>query len=87
MITFMGDPHSALTQALGMVLDHPGPVGKGLVGPRCKRFAMYIEDGVIKVWKVSEGEDDPAGDDDPSATLAGAMIAEIKKLPSSDKEL
>ena len=70
MITFMGDPHSALTQALGMVLDHPGPVGKGLVGPRCKRFAMYIEDGTIKFWAVSEGPDDPAGDDDPSATVA-----------------
>ena len=86
MITFLADPRSEVTGALGMILDHPGPISK-LGYNRSKRFAMYIEDGVIKVWKVSEGEDDPAGDDDPSATLAGAMIAEIKKLPSSDKEL
>ena len=27
MITFMGDPSRAVTDALGMVLDHPGPMG------------------------------------------------------------
>ena len=65
-ITMMGDPSGKVTRALGMVLDHPGPMAV-LGYERCKRFAMYIEDGVIKVVHVAEkgpaGEDDPAGDD------------------------
>ena len=34
---------------------------------------MYLQDGVVKVFAVAErgpnGEDDPAGDDFPGATL------------------
>jgi hypothetical protein len=30
------------------VLDHPGPMGV-LGYKRCKRFALYIVDGVVKV--------------------------------------
>ena len=41
MITFLADTRSELTQALGVVLDHPGPMGV-LGNPRCKRFAMYL---------------------------------------------
>jgi peroxiredoxin len=66
-ISFLGDPNSELTTSLGMTLDNPGPVGK--LGPnRCKRFGMYVVDGVVKVIQVSEnkgGADDPAGDDFP----------------------
>ena len=47
---------------------------------RCKRFAMFIEDGEIKAWKVSEGPDDPAGDEDPSATTVDAMIAAVDEI-------
>jgi len=86
MITFLGDPGSVLTQALDMVLDHPGPMSK-LGYPRCKRFAIYAEDGVIKVWKLSEKEDDPAGDDDPSAVLPDAMISSIMAAQPSFPEL
>ena len=77
LITMMGDPSGALTAALGVQLIHPGPESKGIIG-RCKRFAMFVDDGVIKVFKISEAEDDPAGDDKPEATLAPAMIAAIK---------
>ena len=86
MITFLADLRSEVTGALGMILDHPGPISK-LGYNRSKRFAMYIVDGIIKAWKVSEAPDDPAGDDDPSATLAPAMIEEINKLAPADKEL
>lgn len=87
MITFMGDPSRAVTDALGMVLDHPGPMGV-LGYKRCKRFAMFIEDGEIKAWKVSEGPDDPAGDEDPSATTVDAMIAAVDEIyPYSATEL
>jgi peroxiredoxin len=53
---------------------------------RCKRFALYLEDGVIKVWRVSEGPDDPAGDSDPSATTAEAMIAAIDELATASEK-
>mmetsp|Transcript_4282 Transcript_4282/g.7178 ORF Transcript_4282/g.7178 Transcript_4282/m.7178 type:complete len:102 (-) Transcript_4282:282-587(-) len=79
LITFMGDPSGALTQSLDVVLDHPGPMSV-LGGPRCKRFALYAEDGVVKAINVSEGPDDPAGDEDPSASCAPAMINVIKQL-------
>lgn len=77
-ITFLADPASELTRALDMELTHEGPLGKGLFG-RCKRHALYVVDGAIKVIRISEGPDDPAGDDDPSATLADAMLEAIQK--------
>jgi 2-Cys peroxiredoxin 5 len=79
MITFMGDPAGAFTGGLSpsKVLDHPGPVSV-LGGPRCKRFAMYVDDGVVKYEAVSEGPDDPAGDSDPSATCVEAMLEGVK---------
>ena len=83
LLTLMGDPSGAVTQSLGMVLDHPGPMAK-LGYPRSKRFALYAEDGIIKVVKISEGgpmgEEDPAGDDFPEATLAPAMIKAIAEM-------
>mmetsp|Transcript_13575 Transcript_13575/g.19910 ORF Transcript_13575/g.19910 Transcript_13575/m.19910 type:complete len:94 (+) Transcript_13575:394-675(+) len=77
MVTMMGDPHGELAEALDMKMTHPGPPGeKGLIG-RSKRHALFVDDGVVKVVRVSEAPDDPAGDDDPSATMAGAMLEAI----------
>lgn len=78
MLQFMADPSSDLTRALDMELTHPGPREKGLFN-RCKRHAIYAVDGVMKVIHVSEAEDDPAGDSDPSYTLAEAMIEAIEE--------
>merc|ERR1711908_51909 len=78
-ITMMCDPAATLTKALGVELTAAGPAAKGIIG-RCKRFAMYVEDGTVKFFKISEAPDDPAGDDDPSATLAPAVIKAIKQL-------
>lgn len=84
LIKFLADPTAALTRALGMVIDHAGP--QSVLGyPRSKRFAMYLEDGSIKIHRVSEKPEDPAGDDDPSLTVADAMISAITEL--SAKEL
>eukprot|EP00559_Dactyliosolen_fragilissimus_P002154 CAMPEP_0184855804 /NCGR_PEP_ID=MMETSP0580-20130426/943_1 /TAXON_ID=1118495 /ORGANISM="Dactyliosolen fragilissimus" /LENGTH=201 /DNA_ID=CAMNT_0027350425 /DNA_START=16 /DNA_END=621 /DNA_ORIENTATION=- len=77
MVSFMADPAAELTKALDMEMTHPGPPSVGIIG-RCKRFAVYAEDGVIKHAVVSEGPDDPAGDADPSATLAEGMLKTIK---------
>lgn len=89
-ITFMGDPTSALTLALDMELKELGEGQAevdGMFGPyfmglykRCKRFAMYIKDGEIAVTKVAEALTDPAGDSFPEATLAEALLADIKAL-------
>ncbi len=77
MLTFLGDPSSELTKALDLELTHPGPVG--VLGPgRCKRFAMHVVNGEIKAVNVSEGPDDPAGDSDPSASLADGIMATMK---------
>ena len=76
MITFMGDPLGEFTKACDMELTHPGPASVGIVG-RCKRFAMYVEQNVVKYVAVSESDDDPAGDADPSATCHEAMIKAI----------
>mmetsp|Transcript_14216 Transcript_14216/g.33581 ORF Transcript_14216/g.33581 Transcript_14216/m.33581 type:complete len:90 (-) Transcript_14216:84-353(-) len=76
MITFLGDPRSELTKALGLVMDHPGPMSV-LGNTRCKRFSMLIDDGVIKTINVAAGEDDPAGDDDPSVSLVEKMLGDL----------
>jgi peroxiredoxin len=73
LLKLMGDPYGSLTKALDMELTAEGPIGKGLVG-RCKRFAMHVDKGVIKQIRISEKPDDPAGDDDPSLTLADSML-------------
>jgi len=78
-ITFMADPAGELTDMLNIKLDHPGPQAKGLHG-RCKRTAIYLEDGVVRLFKVAEKTGDPAGDDFPEVTCATAMIDAIQGL-------
>lgn len=89
-ITFVADPKSELTLALDMEMvplgegqaeidGKFGPYYKGLF-QRCKRHAMYIEDGEIKLTKVAQALTDPAGDDFPEVTLAPALVADIKAL-------
>jgi len=67
-VTLMGDPQSRLTRRVGMVLRHPGPMGV-LGNPRCKRFVLVVDNCEIKAVEVSEAEDDPAGDNDPSGPV------------------
>ena len=79
LVKLMGDPHASLTKALDLEMTHPGPASVGIVG-RCKRFALYVVDGIVKIVRVAEAEDDPAGDDYPDVTLADAMVDAIKAL-------
>lgn len=76
MITMLGDPRSELTQALGVVLNHPGPMSV-LGNPRCKRFSMLIDDGIIKTLNIAATDDDPAGDDNPSISLVEKMLTDL----------
>lgn len=87
-IKFGGDPTSELTLALDQELKELGEGQAevdGTFGPyymglfkRCKRFALYIMDGEIKITKVAEALTDPAGDDFPEVTLAPALLEAIK---------
>ena len=83
LLTFYGDPSGALTKALGMVLDHPGPQGKGLFG-RTKRFAAIVKNGVVKALEISERPDDPAGDDYPESSCAPSMLEHLASLAKSE---
>ena len=83
LLTFYGDPSGALTKALGMVLDHPGPQGKGLFG-RTKRFAAIVTNGVVKALEISERPDDPAGDDYPESSCAPSMLEHLARLAKSE---
>lgn len=75
IITFLADPLMKLTEALDMkMVDFPD---EGIVG-RCKRFAMYVDDEQIKSVQVSETDNDPSGDDDPTKSLAMNMIQVVK---------
>mmetsp|Transcript_18668 Transcript_18668/g.37979 ORF Transcript_18668/g.37979 Transcript_18668/m.37979 type:complete len:97 (+) Transcript_18668:331-621(+) len=76
LIEFVGDTQAELTCALDLVLTtHPGPAGVlGAHTMRCKRSSMYVVDGVIKVIRIAEAEDDPAGDAKPEASLIEAML-------------
>jgi peroxiredoxin len=68
MITFLGDTRGEFTEYIGMFMDHPGPRG-ALGNPRCKRFVLVVENGVVKNMEVSEGPDDPAGDNEPDGAI------------------
>lgn len=77
MISMFGDPAAEFTKALDLEMTHPGPPSVGIIG-RSKRFAMYVVKGEVMYVAVSEGEDDPAGDADPSASMAEAMLEAVK---------
>jgi len=85
IIKLMGDPFGVVTDALEMQLEHAGPKKVGLVN-RCKRFALYIENGEVKIVRVAESDDDPAGDERPDATLAESMIDAILALRGQEKD-
>lgn len=70
MLKLLGDPTSAFTKALDLVFDDPGAM-EVLGNPRCKRFSMLVDDGIIKTITVAEG-DVPADD-----TFAEKMLTQI----------
>jgi len=89
MIEFLADTDAVLTEALGLVLTGDGkPYGQregpnnalGFHTKRCKRSAMYIEDGVLKAMEISEAPDDPAGDARPESSCIENMLTVIGAL-------
>merc|ERR1719486_1658769 len=84
MIKLLGDTRMELTKALGVVLDHPGPMAV-LGNNRCQRFSMYISDCKIKIFNLAAAEDDPAGDDRPEISLAEQMLEDLAALHAKDE--
>lgn len=89
MIEFLADTHGDLTDALGLVLTGDGksyPKGDGpnkALGfhtKRCKRSAIYVVDGTIKIMSIAEAPDDPAGDARPEVSCIEHMITLINAL-------
>jgi len=77
IVELYGDPRSEVTKALGLVLDHPGPMSV-LGNSRCKRFSMLVEDGRAKVINIAAAEDDPAGDERPEISMVEQMLKDLK---------
>jgi len=77
MLELYGDPRSEVTEALDLVLDHPGPMSV-LGNPRCKRFSILVEDCKVKALNVAAAEDDPAGDARPEISMVGQMIKDLE---------
>jgi peroxiredoxin len=84
IVHLFADPYGVVTEALDMELTASGPKMVGLVN-RSKRFALYVVDGTVKVARIAEAEDDPAGDDRPDSTLAEAMIEAIAEYNSNSQ--
>jgi len=85
IITFLADTRGEFTKALGMFMDHPGPKD-ALGNPRCKRFVLVCENGIVKNVEVSEAPDDPAGDNNPDGHITARTRVEhvLDLLPSGN---
>jgi len=86
ILHLFADPYGLVTEALDMEMTAAGPKMVGLVN-RSKRFALYVVDGTVRIARVAEAEDDPAGDDKPDVTLAEAMVEAISEYDGGKDEL
>lgn len=68
-IVMLSDDNAAFAKAIGLDIDLNGP-GIGL-GVRSKRYAMLVEDGVVKVLNVDEAP--PTHDKSSAATLCSMV--------------
>jgi len=76
IITFLADPKSVFTRALGLGMTEAGPMSV-LGNPRCRRFTMLVDDGIIKTINVAASAEDPSGDGDPTVSLVEKILADL----------
>jgi len=48
-----------------------------LGNPRCKRFSLLVDDGIVKKVNVAEGPGDPAGDEKPEISMVEQMLGDL----------
>jgi len=88
IIEFYADHACEVTKALGLVMEDQKKFGNGTVQTitaspwkfgnlRCKRFAMVIENGVIKMCNICAGPGDPAGDDNPELSFVEEVMKSL----------
>lgn len=60
-------------------MTHPGPMSV-LGNLRCKRFALFVDRGVVTGVEVSEAPDDPAGgsEEELVKTMVASMLSYAK---------
>jgi len=75
MIRFLADTSCRFTRKIGMSMLHKGPK-EALGNIRCKRFVLVVDDGEVKNVEVSEGPDDPAGDNEPDGPVTAKTRVE-----------
>lgn len=75
IITFLADARAEFSKAVGMMITHPGPT-QALGNPRCKRFALIVDNGKVTHVEVSEAPDDPAGDNNPDGPVTARTRVE-----------
>lgn len=68
IITFLADTRCEFSRAVGMCMEHTGPKS-ALGNTRCKRFVLVVDNGIVTHVEVSEGPDDPAGDNEPDGPI------------------
>mmetsp|Transcript_11301 Transcript_11301/g.26600 ORF Transcript_11301/g.26600 Transcript_11301/m.26600 type:complete len:200 (-) Transcript_11301:43-642(-) len=75
-IHMLGDPCSELTRALRVELNDPR-VMSVLGNPRCQRFSMLVDHGVIKTINIAAAVDDPSGDLRPEVAMVEKMLQDL----------
>jgi len=78
IVQLVADTRSEVTKSLDVVLDHPGVMGV-LGNPRCKRFAMIVDDGVVRTINIAASEDDPAGDARPECSMVDQVLQDLQQ--------
>lgn len=79
LITVVGDPRLDLAKEMNLVLEAP-PLLKMLGTPRIMRFAMFVDDGVIKSFKVSGIPKMVEGDGGMEVSLPPQVMEDMAKL-------
>eukprot|EP00927_Polykrikos_kofoidii_P085307 TRINITY_DN924_c0_g1_i6.p1 TRINITY_DN924_c0_g1~~TRINITY_DN924_c0_g1_i6.p1 ORF type:complete len:215 (+),score=50.99 TRINITY_DN924_c0_g1_i6:76-645(+) len=75
ILKFLADTRCEFSKALALTIE-PTP---GLLGnTRCKRFAMMVDNGEIKVLNVAEGPNDPTGDGNPVVSFVEKMLEDLE---------
>ena len=76
LVTMLADPGCKFTEAMGLAMPADEvPPQLGYV--RSKRFAAVFDDGKCTNLFVSAAPGDPAGDDDPSASLVENVLKSL----------
>lgn len=73
-LRFLADTRMELAKAWGLVFDDPGVVAK-LGNPRCKRYSVLVDSGIVKEVFVQQEHNGVAGKAED--TYADVMLSKL----------